>query len=212
MYISLRNKFIFLHIPKNAGSAVRVALEQRVTPDPELKIWARLYYDVTKDTLGLHFKTGARILPHHGTQPNLKIFLDYLGQRVDNFFEFAIIRHPYDRITSFVKYSKVLDRINKSEILTVDHVLDNIENNSSNFYASQMQWIDNPITKKIHIYKYEELAQYGWSDIRNKLNLDLPDLLKVNVSPLKNVILTEEQKMRCYRLLPREFDELGYER
>jgi len=213
VYISLHKRLIFFHIPKTAGISITEAFEKCIHRDPELNIWANLYYDVTKDPEGLNSRNGKKHLPYHVTQPAFKLFLDYIGQRVDNFFEFVVVRHPYDRIISLVKYSESLNRYynNNSEIVSVDTLLDAVENNSNRFYQSQLKWIDSPLTKTLHIYKYEEFLEKGWNDIRNKLNLDLPDLPKLNVSPLVDVVLTKEQKTRCYRLLPRDFDELGYE-
>lgn len=210
MYISLRHKILFFHIPKNAGTAIRDALHSAIPNEPKLYEWAGLYYPITNDPQGLHFKTKVKVLPYHGFQPNIKIFLDHIGQCVDNFFEFVVVRHPYDRISSFAQYSRT--KVQKFQSLSVDQVLDKIEEGSSTFYKSQFAWIDQPLTKKLHIYRCEELSTTGWDDIRNNLKLNLPDLKLTNVSPGDKITLNNDQKARCYDLLKREFDELGYDR
>lgn len=211
VYISLQKRIIFFHIPKTAGLAITNAFESCIARDHELNAWANLYYDVTKDPEGLNTRTGLKHLPYHVTQPSLKLFLNYIGQRVDNFFEFVVVRHPYERLLSLVKYSEILNKFNNSAVMSINSVLDAVEKDSNRFYQSQMKWIDNPITKKLNVYKYEELLTTGWQDIKTKLNLDLPNLQKINVSPLADLNLTKEQKMRCYQLFKREFMELGYE-
>lgn len=211
VYISLSKRIIFFHIPKTAGLAITNAFEKCIPRDTELNVWPSLYHNVTKDPTGVNTRTGLKHLPFHVTQPTLKLFLNYIGQRVDNFFEFVVVRHPYDRLLSLVKYSEVLNKFNDSEIMTVNSILDTVEKDGNKFYQSQMKWIDYPITKKLHVYKYEELFTTGWKDIKTKVNLDLPNLPKINVSPLADINLTKEQKKRCYQLYEREFMELGYE-
>lgn len=210
MYISLKHKILFFHIPKNAGTAIREALHSVIPNDPKLTEWSGIYHSITNDHQGLHFVSKTKILPYHGFQPNIKIFLDYIGQRVDNFFEFVVIRHPYDRVISFAKFSNT--KTMKYQSLTIDEVLDIIEEGSNSFFKTQFAWIDQPLTKKLHIYRYEELNTVGWDDIRNQLKLDLPNLELINVSPNDDIALTSDQKARCYDLLKREFDELGYQR
>ena len=210
MLISLRHRFIFVHIPKNAGTAIRAALDSKIPVDAA-KTWAEQFYSVTKNNQALHFLSGVKILPHHMNQQDLQPFLDHIGQRVDNFFEFAVVRHPYQRVSSLSRYSNTINRINNTKpALTIDQVLDKIEENTETFYASQLCWTTQPASKKIHVYRYENLDN-DWRDIRSKLNLDLPDLPKINVSPGQQT-LTPDQRARCYSLLEQEFTELGYER
>lgn len=211
MYISLSKKFIFFHIPKNAGTSIKDQLSKHVPIESEIFQWSSLYYDITKDPEGLHFKSQTKILPYHGNQLSIKPLLEHVGQRVTNFFEFVVVRHPYERLKSFVKYSHTLKRINKGYILSVDDVLDIIEKQEQNFYATQFRWIDNPLTSKVYVYKCEELAQSGWDEIKTKINSNLEDLKHINVSPNQDIILTTEQKLRCYNLLKREFIELNYD-
>jgi hypothetical protein len=210
MLISLRHRFIFVHIPKNAGTAIRSALDGKIPVDAA-QTWAEQFYSVTNNPQALHFLSGVKILPHHMNQADLQPFLDHIGQRVDDFFEFAVVRHPYQRVSSLSRYSSTVNRINNTKpSLTIDQVLDKIEENKESFYASQLHWTTQPASKKIHIYRYENLDN-DWQDIRSKLKLDLPDLPKVNVSPGQQA-LTPDQQARCYSLLEREFTELGYER
>ena len=174
--------------------------------------WANLYYDVTKDPQALHFLTGAKILPHHMNQTDLQPFLDHIGQRVDNFFEFAVVRHPYARVASLAQYTHTINKIRDNRpVLTIDQVLDNIESGQNNFYASQLRWTTVSVSKKLHVYRYENLNN-DWVDIRDKLKLDLPELPRLNVNPHGSQSMTAEQRARCYSLLEREFTELGYER
>lgn len=212
MRISLRHKFIFFHIPKNAGESIRAAIDTVAPPDQNTLDWSNSYYDVTKDPQGLHFLTGVKILPYHMNQQDLQPFLDHIGQRVDNFFEFAVVRHPYARVASLARYTQTINAINSSKpVLNIDQVLDKIEENTETFYASQLRWTSHPASKKIHVYRYENLNN-DWLDIRSKLKLDLPDLPRINVNPRAQQTLTTEQQARCYSLLEREFTELGYKR
>ena len=144
-------------------------------------------------------------------QTDLQPFLDHIGQRVDNFFEFVVVRHPYERIASLARFTEINNIRHNKTILTIDQVLDNIESGHNNFYASQLRWTAQSASKKLHIYRYENLEK-DWDDIRSKLKLDVPDLRKANVNPLGTQTLTAEQRARCYSLLEREFTELGYER
>lgn len=211
MLISLRHRFIFLHIPKNAGTAIRTAINS-VVPLDAARTWAEEFYSVTENPQALHYLTGVKILPFHMNQQDLQPFLDHIGQRVDNFFEFAVVRHPYARVASLAQYTNIVNkRSNSKPILNVDQVLDKIEEHTETFYASQLHWTSQPITKKTHIYRYENLNN-DWTDIRSKLKLDLPELPEINVNPLGRIELSDKQKARCYSLLEHEFNELGYDR
>ncbi len=212
MLISLRHRFIFLHIPKNAGTAIRYAINS-VVPSDTAHSWGDQFYSVTKNPQALHFRSGLKILPYHMNQQDLQPFLDHIGQRVDNFFEFAVVRHPYARVSSLACFSeRFSNRVTHNKpVLTIDQVLDRIEEKHDNFYASQMSWIDHPATKKVHVYHYENLEN-EWLDICSQLKLNLPAIPRLNVNPIPHTPLTSKQKERCYSLLEREFTELGYER
>lgn len=82
--ICRKNKFIFIHIPKNAGEAISQALE-------------------IKPSRNQHkFKFETCILDKHETITECMT----LKKSTENYFRFSFVRNPWDRLVSMWSYSK----------------------------------------------------------------------------------------------------------
>lgn len=83
MIVKTRRKFIFIHIPKTAGTSISV------------KIKSKRYF-------GTSFK------PHvHATLLEIK---DLLGQKFDSYYSFSFVRNPWERLHSlyyFLCYKEI---------------------------------------------------------------------------------------------------------
>jgi hypothetical protein len=74
----------------------------------------------------------------------------------------------------------------------------------TNFYDSQLSWIENSITGNIKIFKLEDLSSLGeYLDIEN---FELP---RENVNPI-HIDITPEQRNFCLEFLKKEYEILGY--
>lgn len=205
MLISSEKKILFFHIPKTAGSSIYDALRV-MCPDCH-NVQRNLTYHYVKNKKTSNTFT----IDFHIDQLSLKEILDIAVLRVHSYFEFTVVRNPYDRLLSQYNYDArpVSTRISTD----FDSFLDFYENLDSTFwYKSQLSWIKNPLSKNFKYYKYEELDK-AWIDIRERTGIDLPDLPLINETKIKTLTeLSKSHKDRIYDMFKDEFDLLNYEK
>ena len=91
MIISLYKKFLFIHIPKTAGTSIKTELE---------KYGERNHYE-EKKLLGLYKKKHA-FYPHTTASE----LIDTIGEKpLKNIFKFAFVRNPWDRMLSLYTFT-----------------------------------------------------------------------------------------------------------
>jgi hypothetical protein len=218
LFISQEHKLIFFHIPKTAGTSI-LSILNRSSMDNNLRIKNIIGQNLLKivkeeqrevDKI-YQSKTWP---PMHINQTKIRKALELSEISTRNFFEFVIVRNPYDRILSLYNFSNYYT----PNITSLDQLLDTCEENINvdsyfNFwFKSQMSWIENPLTDKVNIFKYEELDQF-WNFIRARLNIELSQVPHANATKQKTVSeLSKSQKDRIYNMFKDEFDALGYDR
>jgi chondroitin 4-sulfotransferase 11 len=140
MPLSRFYKCIFVHIPKTAGTSVEKILNTGTEAD---------FYSTKAPTL------------QHLTWLELKnkLTFDY-----SNFYKFAIVRNPYDRIVSEYEWRRqATPQILNS--LTFEEVIENLETLNTitqwdRHLSTQSSFLKDEtgnISKEIEVYKYENL-------------------------------------------------------
>lgn len=216
MFISQEKKLIFFHIPKTAGSTVTNILN-RVPMDNRLKnaLSFNLLKIVKEEQKEIDKIYESKTWPpQHINQTKIRQALEISEVNVKKFFEFVIVRNPYDRLISLHNFSNYYT----PKTTTFDELLDiceeniNIDSYFNFWFKGQMIWINDPLTEKLHIFKYEELDKL-WDTLREKLKLELSDIPHINVTKNKYISeLSQIQKDRIYSLFKDEFETLGYDR
>jgi len=222
LFISQEHKLIFFHIPKTAGTSI-VSILNRSSMGNNLRIKNIIGQNLLKIVkeeqreVDKIYQSKAWP-PMHINQTKIRKTLELSDISTRNFFEFVIVRNPYDRILSLYNYSNYYSNYYTPNIISLDQLLDTCEENlnvDSYFdfwFKSQMTWIKNPLTDKVNIFKYEELDQF-WNFIRARLDIELSQVPHVNATKQKTISeLSKSQKDKIYNMFKDEFDILGYDR
>lgn len=105
MVISHRRKFIFVHVPKTAGTSIIEALGP--------------YLDVVRPAPGSTCRAGRSFAPpppHLAARHYLEFDMLERAQ-FDEYFKFAFVRNPWDRMVSEYRYRRHPQRISFAEYL-----------------------------------------------------------------------------------------------
>lgn len=189
MIISDEKKFVFLHIPKTAGSSLRKIL----TP------YASEYPVTYRRILG-H--------PYHITQT--EIVNCYADKDFSDYLEFFVVREPLQRLISIYNHGR--QELFGSFYKLALHVSSCKNNQESNFfYRSQLEWVRNPLCGKSKYYKFEDttLLETVSSDL-NVTFLDAHESNNEKTFTMEN--LTDKELNFCMDFLSDEYEYFGYEK
>ena len=94
--ISHKYKFIFTHIPKNAGTSIENALKDYV----EFNEWDCLYKNKSIGHI-----LGSQDIPYaYGKTANTKYIKKLLKETYKDYYKFCVVRNPWDRMVSIFWY------------------------------------------------------------------------------------------------------------
>ncbi len=179
LVISKKNKFIFFHIPKNAGSSVGDLLIKnenfyysKIIFSKILKKFSRkdnFFFDNNQKKL--HFFRSHETLKYIEKLISNKIFNDY--------YKFAIVRNPFSRFVSRYNYTKLV--LKDNELKFPDFLKKHIKSNLITDHQYQFLLNSRNEIGVDKIVKYENLKK-DLDEISNKINIDTKNLNKINVS------------------------------
>jgi hypothetical protein len=202
--ISDSKKFLFFHIPKTAGQSISRGLLPYT--GNTMKTFLSKFYSPTRKHDFLNYN-----------HVNQTIALDIYPELKDicqNFFEFAFDRNPYPRVLS------MYGQIKKNEQFTgVNYNLNKFINELQKYndeaifpinFNSQLFWLNNPLTDKIHYFKMENLSN-NWTEISHRLDI-IFQLPFINKNPFPTDIkqLSGKQRLIIYNLYKAEFERFDY--
>ena len=95
MLRSKKYKFIFIHIPKSAGSSIYFALKPFSDP------FALKFISSPLKKIGYPINLGPEPLDAHSTAKEIQ---SILGLDFDNYFKFVFVRNPWERVCSDYYY------------------------------------------------------------------------------------------------------------
>ncbi|MEL0455957.1 sulfotransferase family 2 domain-containing protein [Flavobacteriaceae bacterium SZ-1-7] len=175
MVISKKHKFVFIHIPKNAGTSIQQALQSVKEKE---KHWAE-----SGKTKHQTFQELVKIYDESSwIQKQVKDF-DFL-----TYFKFAVVRNPFERMVSLYNYLKKYEV--RNEIKEIDNfqafvdLLEEEDSWVSKLYSTKLQLnFVTDLNGKIavdFIGRYEDLSAFQ-SKIEDTFGFKL-NLKKLNVS------------------------------
>ena len=158
MIICKKIRTIFIHIPKNAGSSITQYFKSNFL-ESELKHWAlsnqtkhETYFEIQKKGKNLSI---------------LKNF--FFDASFLDFYKFAVVRNPYDRMVSLYFYLKQRHSQNlleKNNVDSFDEFIYLLENSDSwiyNLYSTKLQLKylvdENQIVAMNYICRFENIHQ-----------------------------------------------------
>ncbi len=97
MVISHKNKFLFIHNDKTAGSAMREHF--RWNKEFEIDLIGHWGKTMNAELWGQHGHMMCSV-PQHSTATAIKGYFELMGWNWDEYFKFGIVRNPFDRIVS----------------------------------------------------------------------------------------------------------------
>jgi hypothetical protein len=190
MIIDDEKRFVFISVPKTGSTSIRRRLNS-FPPDPPPEI----YHMSIKNALAKY-------------------------PRAKDYFKFAFVRNPYDRIFSAyinLKYDGHAWAVDLKKKTTFRQFVIDFQNSEySNYIHLQSQSscvkIDNEIAIDF-VGRFENL-QEDFKKVENILNLEHKELIKIRQSS-KNVepkIFDQEMRDIIYDIYSEDFESFGYER
>jgi hypothetical protein len=183
LVISKKNKLIFFHIPKNAGTSVSSALLKNESYYYPWVITSKILrkFKKTDNFFFDNFQQKIHLFSSHETVK--KIEEDISAEIFDNFFKFAVVRNPYSRFVSRYNYLKLTNNLkeyNFNEFLK-NHV------KKSLITDKQYKFLLNK-NKKIgvdKILKFENINEEIFQ-LSKKINLNPAKFKQLNASTKDN--------------------------
>jgi hypothetical protein len=179
LVISKKNKLIFFHIPKNAGSSVSSMLlkdEKYYYPWVILSKILRKF----KNTDNFFFDNFQRKIFLFTSHETVKTIQDKISIEIfENFFKFAIVRNPFSRFVSRYNYMKLTNTLrekNFSDFLTKHIEKSLIADQQLKFLLNKNGEIG--VDK---IIKFENINE-EIKELSKILSLDISKFKKLNVS------------------------------
>ena len=232
MLVSNSQEFLFLHIPKTAGTSVAKSLAQSLK-------WNDLVIGGTKfgELVQPHYKENFGLSKHSSAREIKSV----LGDKIwDKYLKFAFVRHPYSRAISLYTYVQKLIQVKgskgrlyfflgKTRVQSWHIVQAYLETKSfSDFIrhdkfkktfvtASQTEYL---IDEKGEINfdfvgKFETLKK-DFSVVSGRIGLPNLTLAKSNVSPtsgkLKKAYLYETDYTYLSKIYEQDFENFSYDR
>ena len=202
--ISFKHKFIFIHIPKTAGTSIVKSLslysEDIINSNGNIK--------PSLELIRLAREKNIRINNYkHFTYNQYK---QLLGDKIKDFFIFSTIRTPYERIPSIYYYSNITG-------VSLTGFIGAIQNGVHIFpsIGIQQNMIDTFIgdVEDIFLLRFENLNE-DWKNLLDKLNLPYLSLDYLNVGrriDYNNLYLDSRLLVVINKVFGEEIEKYGYE-
>ncbi len=177
--ISKKNKFIFFHLPKNAGSAVSNLLNKNEKNNTAKIIFSKVLKKFTKKD-NFFFDNLQNRFHFYSSHVRVSYIQSLISPQIFNeYFKFAVVRNPYGRFVSRYNYTKLISK-NKNlefEKFLKDHIKHNLI--ADHQYKFLLKNDGNIGVNKI--LKFENLDN-DLKEISNVINVKIDNFKQINIS------------------------------
>ena len=207
MLVSLEKMFIFVHVPKAAGTSIENILRQYCLPKNRTQ-WRRFSsnFPIREDVKKTYFR-------QHDTALMAR---RKMGRALfDDLTKFAVVRNPYDHAVSYYKYlrkDKENNRHKKTLSMSFLQYLQELEKSTKR--SDQSYWLEDANGKLLvdNIIRFEDL-EVGFEAICEKIGLPNLKLKKLNTTDPDNYqTYYKEKKTRAIleRIYARDIKRFKY--
>jgi hypothetical protein len=202
---NLRNKYVFIWIPKNAGTSIYLSMRKRGMIKYKRLTSIKWFYN---SNFSLTFG--------HTSLDSLIASGMLKEDEISGAHFFTVLRDPYERFNSIYNYyqdAEVFDRYH--QINSKNDILDILESGyypkvglyhhiSLSMFNTQSSWI--PQNRKVTFLRQENLQEDATNYFSNlNENLDLK-IGQFNSSATKENKLSEEQRLRIRKIYHEDFE------
>jgi len=203
--ISTENKFLFIHIPKTGGNAIRLALKDHADDELVFNEKQRAYNESMQQSHRFGIRNPHIDLDKHGTlsKAHLKWDEQKLGEW-DTYYKFACVRNPWDRLVSLY-FSPHLGRDAYDEDEFIRLVNDTKKGTQSAYVLEEGRLATD------YLIRFESLKQ-DFDAVSRKLGIEA-ELPYVNQSKHKpyQEYYNNKTKDLVYKLYQRDIELFEYE-
>ena len=181
--ISKKNKVIFFHLPKNAGTSISNLLLKNESYYFSWVILSKILRRFSKKD-NFFFDNFQKKIHFFRSHETVKSIQNKISSKIfDNYFKFAIVRNPYSRFVSRYNYTKLVTKnknIKFSEFVKEYVELGMITDKQYKFLLNNNG--DIGVNK---ILKFENISK-DINEIANRISVNPNKLYKMNVSTHDN--------------------------
>ena len=222
MFVSLKTKIIFHHVPKTAGTSIKSFLERnfvdyQTSHDKIFKINTQITDNTELHEIVSSWKTNyswenkQNFPTVHISTNHAKKFIEFSKIDITNFFDFVVVRNPYTRIISQFLQIKPYQNTSfsiESLLNLYQHQFDKTRP-LNYWYLKQAEWT-NSLTGKVYIFKYEKLEKL-WEMLFKQFNFYNQPIPYMNMQK-GTYELSKKEKDLIYSMFKDEFEVYGYDR
>ena len=183
LVISKKNKLIFFHIPKNAGTSISTELLKNENYYYPWVILSKILrkFKKTDNFFFDNFQKKIHLFTSHETVSKIEEKIS--SQIFNNFFKFAIVRNPYSRFVSRYNYMKLTNTI--TELNFPDFLKKHVKKYLITDYQYQFLLNKNKKIGVDKIIKFEKINE-EIGNLSEVINLDISKFKKLNISTNDN--------------------------
>ena len=213
MIISHRHKFIFIHIPKCAGSTISYSLLNNLYFElPRKDDW--IFKDLSPKTAEVfkeHSDQGNSFaLNQHSRYNHVKKYLLKNNLNINEYFTFSFVKNPWNKCVSMYNYGLRMQKTTNADWTKKFKNL-TFKNFLQHPHGNQIDWISDQLTEGLHNYKISvdfvgksERLQQDYDIICNKIGIQKQKL------PHRTEYYDEETKQIVAKKYAKDIKYFGY--